>query len=158
MAQPTTSGGHFSRLPLVERTAETAAAVSSAVNALRMLGCSVREIEIPASPSNYETYLAVLFSEGVRRSSERFTGKKPALLPNLGGSLPDDCFTDTLGMPTVCVPHSCASCSQHAPNEHVLASLMREGLCIMTGPSGTCPRPASRDTEHVVKGVLACCD
>lgn len=66
-------------------------------------------------------------------SIERTTGKKPALLPNLGGSLPNACFTDTLGMPTVWVPHSYASCSQHAPNEHVLAPLMREGLRMMTG-------------------------
>lgn len=66
-------------------------------------------------------------------SVERTTGKKPALLPNLGGSLPNACFTDTLGTPTVWVPHSYASCSQHAPDEHVLAPLMREGLRIMTG-------------------------
>lgn len=66
-------------------------------------------------------------------SIERTTGKKPALLPSLGGSLPNACFTDTLGMPTVWVPHSYASCSQHAPNEHVLAPLMREGLRMMTG-------------------------
>ena len=66
-------------------------------------------------------------------SIEHTTGKKPALLPNLGGSLPNACFTDTLGMPTVWVPHSYASCSQHAPNEHVLAPLMREGLRMMTG-------------------------
>ncbi|MCC6468289.1 MAG: M20 family metallopeptidase [Alphaproteobacteria bacterium] len=61
------------------------------------------------------------------------TGKKPALLPNLGGTLPNDCFADILGMPTIWVPHSYASCSQHAPNEHVLAPLMREGLRMMTG-------------------------
>ena len=66
-------------------------------------------------------------------SIERTTGKKPALLPSLGGSLPNACFTDTLGMPTVWVPHSYASCSQHAPDEHVLAPLMREGLRMMTG-------------------------
>lgn len=60
-------------------------------------------------------------------------GKPPALLPNLGGSLPNECFTDTLGMPTIWVPHSYAACSQHAPNEHVLAPLMREGLRMMTG-------------------------
>jgi acetylornithine deacetylase/succinyl-diaminopimelate desuccinylase-like protein len=67
------------------------------------------------------------------RSIERTTGKKPALLPNLGGSLPNECFTDTLSLPTVWVPHSYASCSQHAPNEHVLAPLMREGFRMMTG-------------------------
>ena len=66
-------------------------------------------------------------------SIKRTTGKKPTLLPNLGGWLPNECFIETLGIPTVWVPHSYASCSQHAPNEHVLAPLMREGLCMMTG-------------------------
>ena len=42
-------------------------------------------------------------------------------------------FTDILGLPTVWVPHSYAACSQHAPNEHVLAPLLREGLQMMTG-------------------------
>ncbi|MSP49817.1 MAG: M20 peptidase family dipeptidase [Alphaproteobacteria bacterium] len=66
-------------------------------------------------------------------SLEATTGKRPAVLPNLGGSLPNDCFADTLGMPTIWVPHSYAACSQHAPNEHVLEPLLREGLAIMTG-------------------------
>ena len=66
-------------------------------------------------------------------SLERTTGKKPAVLPNLGGSLPNDVFSDTLGLPTVWVPHSYASCSQHAPNEHLLAPVAREALRIMTG-------------------------
>ncbi len=62
------------------------------------------------------------------------TAKRPVmLLPNLGGSLPNEVFTDVLGMPTVWVPHSYASCSQHAPNEHLLASVAREGLQLMTG-------------------------
>ena len=60
------------------------------------------------------------------------TGRTPALLPNLGGSLPNDVFADTLGLPTVWVPHSYPACSQHAPNEHVLAALMREGLTMTT--------------------------
>src|SRR5258706_1728462 len=67
------------------------------------------------------------------RSLERTTGQKPAVLPNLGGSLPNDVFSDQLGLPTIWVPHSYASCSQHAPNEHVLAPLLREGLAIITG-------------------------
>lgn len=61
------------------------------------------------------------------------TGKKPAILPNLGGSLPNDVFADILGLPTIWVPHSYASCSQHAPNEHALGSILREGLQLMTG-------------------------
>ena len=67
------------------------------------------------------------------QSIERTTSRQPALLPNLGGSLPNDVFADILGLPTVWVPHSYPACSQHAPNEHVLAPLMREGLLMMTG-------------------------
>ncbi|HVL58120.1 MAG TPA: M20 family metallopeptidase [Burkholderiaceae bacterium] len=66
-------------------------------------------------------------------SLERTTGKKPAILPNLGGSLPNDIFTDVLGLRTVWVPHSYAGCSQHAPNEHLPPALLREGLTVMTG-------------------------
>jgi acetylornithine deacetylase/succinyl-diaminopimelate desuccinylase-like protein len=67
------------------------------------------------------------------RSIEATTGERPTLLPNLGGSLPNDVFADILGLATVWVPHSYPACSQHAPNEHVLAPLMREGLRMMTG-------------------------
>ncbi|MCC7485203.1 MAG: M20 family metallopeptidase [Burkholderiales bacterium] len=66
-------------------------------------------------------------------SLRRTTGGKPAILPNLGGSIPNDCFSEVLGLPTVWVPHSYAGCSQHAPDEHVLAPVLREGLQIMTG-------------------------
>ena len=62
------------------------------------------------------------------QSLQDSTGVKPALLPNLGGSLPNDVFADILGLPTVWVPHSYPACSQHAPNEHVLPALMRQGL------------------------------
>ncbi len=66
-------------------------------------------------------------------SIERSTGLMPAILPNAGGSLPNDIFTQVLGLPTVWVPHSYPGCSQHAPDEHALAPLLREGLEIMTG-------------------------
>ena len=66
-------------------------------------------------------------------SIERTTGAPPVLLPNLGGSLPNDVFADILGLPTVWVPHSYPACSQHAPDEHLLAPVAREALQIMTG-------------------------
>ena len=68
-------------------------------------------------------------AESIRRT----TGAAPAILPNIGGSLPNDCFADTLGLPTLWVPHSYAGCSQHAPDEHALGSILREGLQMMTG-------------------------
>lgn len=80
-------------------------------------------------------------------SIERSTGAPPALLPNLGGSLPNDVFADILGLPTVWVPHSYAACSQHAPDEHLLAPVAREALALMAGlywdlgeAAGTLPR------------------
>ncbi|MEX2519433.1 MAG: M20 peptidase family dipeptidase, partial [Paracoccaceae bacterium] len=66
-------------------------------------------------------------------SLERTMGARPAILPNLGGSLPNEEFAETLGMPTIWVPHSYAGCSQHAPDEHALKPIMREGLAIMAG-------------------------
>ena len=69
----------------------------------------------------------------VRQSIERTTGTPAAVLPNLGGSLPNDVFADVLGLPTVWIPHSYAGCSQHAPDEHLLAPVAREALGIMAG-------------------------
>jgi acetylornithine deacetylase/succinyl-diaminopimelate desuccinylase-like protein len=66
-------------------------------------------------------------------SIQKSTGKKPVLLPNLGGSLPNEVFADILGLPTVWVPHSYAACQQHAPDEHLLAPVAREALQLMAG-------------------------
>ncbi|MDH5539916.1 MAG: M20 peptidase family dipeptidase, partial [Rhizobacter sp.] len=66
-------------------------------------------------------------------SIARTSGKQPAVLPNLGGSLPNDIFTDVLGLRTIWVPHSYPGCSQHAPNEHLPPQLLREALAVMTG-------------------------
>ncbi len=60
-------------------------------------------------------------------------GRAPALLPNIGGTLPNHVFAHTLGLPTIWVPHSYAACAQHAPDEHLLAPLAREALRIMAG-------------------------
>ena len=65
-------------------------------------------------------------------SIARSTNKKPALLPNLGGSLPNDIFAEVLGLKTIWVPHSYPGCSQHAPDEHLLPAVAREGLLAMT--------------------------
>ena len=60
-------------------------------------------------------------------------GYQPVILPNVGGSLPNDVFSEILDLPTVWIPHSYPACSQHAPNEHVLPAIMREGLGLMAG-------------------------
>ena len=67
------------------------------------------------------------------RSLSETAGDDIAVIPNLGGSLPNDVFADTLGLPTIWVPHSYAGCSQHAPNEHILEPITKSALRLMTG-------------------------
>jgi acetylornithine deacetylase/succinyl-diaminopimelate desuccinylase-like protein len=68
-------------------------------------------------------------AESIRQT----TGKAPAVLPNFGGSVPNDVFSDALGLPTIWVPHSYPGCSQHAPDEHILLPVTEEALGIMAG-------------------------
>jgi acetylornithine deacetylase/succinyl-diaminopimelate desuccinylase-like protein len=82
------------------------------------------------------------------------TGKKPAILPNLGGSLPNDIFSEVLELRTIWVPHSYPGCSQHAPNEHLPVAIAREGLAMMAGlywdlGDGATPRRATDDGSPV---------
>ena len=63
----------------------------------------------------------------------RMTGEKTLVLPNSGGSICNDVFQDVLGLPFVWMPLSYTGCSQHAPNEHILWSLTREGIGLVTG-------------------------
>ena len=68
-----------------------------------------------------------------RDSLARTSNAKPAVLPNLGGSLPNDIFSEVLGLPTVWVPHSYPACRQHAPDEHMLPHVARQGVQLMAG-------------------------
>jgi acetylornithine deacetylase/succinyl-diaminopimelate desuccinylase-like protein len=77
-------------------------------------------------------------------SIRQTTGKEPAILPNFGGSLPNDVFSEVLGLRTIWVPHSYPGCSQHAPDEHILLSVTEEALSVMAGlfwDLGEMPRP-----------------
>lgn len=69
----------------------------------------------------------------VQASLQQTTGKPPHVLPNLAGSLPNDCFAKVLGLPTIWIPHSYLGCNQHAPDEHVLKSVCREAMQVMAG-------------------------
>ena len=84
------------------------------------------------------------------RSIERTTGRTPAILPNLGGTLPNDCFATVLGLPTLWVPHSYPACAQHASDEHLLSDVAEEGLRIMIGLLRDMPRrPLPRESPPV---------
>ncbi|MBI1218171.1 MAG: M20/M25/M40 family metallo-hydrolase [Rhodobacteraceae bacterium] len=69
----------------------------------------------------------------VAASLQETLGTPPAILPNLGGSLPNNIFSDLLGLPTVWIPHSYPGCLQHAPDEHLPVAIAAEGLSIMAG-------------------------
>ncbi|WP_456268640.1 M20 family metallopeptidase [Kushneria sp. AK178] len=69
----------------------------------------------------------------VQASMQRSLGEPVHLLPNLGGTIPNHCFADVLGLPTVWMPHSYPACQQHAPNEHLPEHIVTQGLVGMAG-------------------------
>jgi acetylornithine deacetylase/succinyl-diaminopimelate desuccinylase-like protein len=91
------------------------------------------EVEVVASAAASRTPVSDPWVDWAAQSMTRSSGKPVAILPNLAGTLPNDVFSDILGLPTLWVPHSYPACSQHAPNEHLLVDVAREGLHIMGG-------------------------
>jgi acetylornithine deacetylase/succinyl-diaminopimelate desuccinylase-like protein len=111
--------------------------VDKAVDAIRAHlhenGFSMVEVSaaqsFAASRTDFDSPWIKWTAESIRQT----TGKAPAVLPNFGGSLPNDVFSEGLGVPTIWVPHSYPGCSQHAPDEHILLSVTEEALGIMAG-------------------------
>lgn len=87
------------------------------------------EVGFPASA----TPVTHPFVNFITTSMARTTGTRPAILPSLGGSLPNHVFTKTLGLPAIWVPHSYPACNQHAPDEHVPLALFVSAIKLMTG-------------------------
>jgi acetylornithine deacetylase/succinyl-diaminopimelate desuccinylase-like protein len=100
---------------------------------LNARGFSMVEVKATQSFAASRTELGNPWINWTVDSIRQTTGKEPALLPNFGGSLPNDVFSETLGLPTIWVPHSYPGCSQHAPDEHILLSVTEEALGIMAG-------------------------
>ena len=95
--------------------------------------------KVKIAPSREEMFVATrldpdhAYAQFAAASIARTMNARPAILPNLGGSLPNDIFSEVLELPTVWVPHSYPACSQHAPNEHVPVHIFEEGLRMMAG-------------------------
>ena len=95
--------------------------------------------KVEITPSREEMFVATrldpdhAYAQFAAASIARTLNMKPAILPNLGGSLPNDIFSEVLELPTVWVPHSYPACSQHAPNEHVPVHIFEEALRLMAG-------------------------
>ncbi|MBI0325471.1 M20 family metallopeptidase [Burkholderia plantarii] len=130
-AIPPTARAHCQLRYVVGTDADNIA--TSLRNHLDRLGFSMVEVEIGEQMGATRLSPDDPWVEWTLGSLQRTTGKKPDLLPNLGGSIPNGAFMEILGMPTIWIPHSYAACSQHAPNEHLLASVAREALQIMAG-------------------------
>ena len=109
-------------------------AVVDAVRAhLQARGFSMVEVKATQSFAASRTDFDSPWINWAAQSIRQTTGKAPAVLPNFGGSLPNDVFSEALGLPTIWVPHSYPGCSQHAPNEHILLPVTEEALAIMAG-------------------------
>ncbi|MGJ7542268.1 M20 family metallopeptidase [Variovorax sp. LT1R16] len=112
------------------------------------------EVQVTLSGAATRLDLANPWVDWARASIAQSSGRRVDLLPNLAGSLPNDVFASLLGLPTLWVPHSYPACAQHAPNEHLLAPLAREGLQIMAGlywdlgEPGRAPWAAGRLSPH----------
>lgn len=89
------------------------------------------------------------------RSVQDTTGEKPLVLPNMGGALPNDAFSEVIGVPTVWVPHSYGGCSQHAPDEHLLVPVARQALAIMAGLFWDLGEEGARAARHGRQGGRA---
>ncbi len=88
-----------------------------------------KDASFPASRSDLDGPWVKFATASITRTM----GERPVILPNLGGSLPNTIFTDTLGLPTIWVPHSYPGCRQHGADEHLPKSIVEEGLKIMAG-------------------------
>lgn len=73
------------------------------------------------------------WAQWVKSAVERNSNHACGVMPNGGGSNMTYIMQYIVGMPCAWFPLSYAGCSQHAPNEHILKPLMREGLRHVTG-------------------------
>ncbi len=73
------------------------------------------------------------WAQWVKSAVERGSNHTCGVLPNSGGSNMTSIIQYVLEAPVTWMPLSYAGCSQHAPDEHILKPLMREGLRLITG-------------------------
>lgn len=74
--------------------------------------------------------------------------ERMAIVPNLGGTVPNDAFADILGLPTLWLPHSYPGCRQHAADEHLPLSIAREALALMVSVWWQLGEPAAARLAH----------
>jgi acetylornithine deacetylase/succinyl-diaminopimelate desuccinylase-like protein len=83
----------------------------------RRLGFGDLEVTRHSAMAPSRTPVDHPFGRAVIRAVARAWGRPPVVVPNLGGSIPDYLFTQTLGLPSVWVPYAPHDEANHAPNE-----------------------------------------
>lgn len=101
-------------------------------------GFQIVQIEPPPASNNGRFYSSRTdprhpWAQWMKGAVERNSNHQCGVLPNGGGSNMTYILQYIVGMPCAWFPLSYAGCSQHAPNEHILKPLMREGLRHVTG-------------------------
>lgn len=88
-------------------------------------GIEIRNLKgTPAS----RTSLTDPMVERVKRAVAKGFGRKPFVVPSLGGTTPDFVFTRLLGIPSIVVPLAPYDENNHAPNESTKVSLYLAGV------------------------------
>ncbi len=67
-------------------------------------------------------------SQAVIAAVEQAFGRRPFVLPSMGGSLPDYVWTKRLGVPSIMVPYANADEANHAPNENIALECFYNGI------------------------------
>ncbi|NUB45663.1 M20/M25/M40 family metallo-hydrolase [Fertoebacter nigrum] len=93
---------------------------------------TVAEVPGSLSPAT-RTDLRSPWVDRLAGSITRTLGNAPAILPNIGGSVPNHVFADIAGMPTVWIPHSHRACGQHSGDEHMDLAMAEQALRLMAG-------------------------
>ncbi|MBW4035828.1 MAG: M20 family metallopeptidase [Proteobacteria bacterium] len=106
-------------------------------------------IRMPASRTDPAHPWVRFAADSIARSLDR----RVQIIPNAAGGLPGDVFVDHLDVPLVWVPHSYNGCQQHGPDEHILASSLREAITAFAGlwwdlGEGNTPSPTSMIVER----------
>jgi acetylornithine deacetylase/succinyl-diaminopimelate desuccinylase-like protein len=101
-------------------------------------GFQIVQIEPPPASNNGRFFSSRTdprhpWAQWMKAAVERNSNHQCGVLPNGGGSNMTYILQYLVGMPCAWFPLSYGGCSQHAPNEHILKPLMREGLRHVTG-------------------------
>ncbi len=88
---------------------------------------SIEIRRLKATPAS-RTSLDHPFVPVVKEAVAKGFGRKPLVVPSLGGTTPDYVFTKLLGLPSIVVPFAPYDENNHAPNESTKISLYLAGI------------------------------